>query len=148
LRITLDLQFTKFAVDGPDSSPTTSRRASAMKLIEDKEPGDNYSVLEIRDVVKSFGGIKAVDHCTFRVGQGKITGLIGPNGAGKTSLFDLITGFLKVTSGSIWFSGQRIDGLTPHQIFHRGILRTFQIPRSSVYNLQSKVTIKIDGGLT
>ena len=100
-----------------------------MKLFEDKEPGDSCSLLEIRDVVKSFGGIKALDHCTFRVRPGKITGLIGPNGAGKTSLFDLITGFLKVTSGSIWFSGQRIDGLTPHQIFHQGILRTFQIPR-------------------
>ena len=82
-----------------------------MKLFEDKEPGDSCSLLEIRDVVKSFGGIKALDHCTFRVQPGKITGLIGPNGAGKTSLFDLITGFLKVTSGSIWFSGQRIDGL-------------------------------------
>jgi branched-chain amino acid transport system ATP-binding protein len=86
-------------------------------------------ILEIRDVVKNFGGIRAVNGCSFKVRQGTITGLIGPNGAGKTTLFNLITGFLKSTSGQILSFGRRIDGLAPHQIFHRGIVRTFQIPR-------------------
>jgi len=63
------------------------------------------------------------------VRRSTITGLIGPNGAGKTTLFNLITGFLKPTSGHILFQGERVDGLPPHRIFHRGIVRTFQIPR-------------------
>ena len=87
------------------------------------------AILQIDDVSKSFGGISAVDGCTLSVRQGTITGLIGPNGAGKTTLFNLITGFLRPSGGRILFRGRRIDGLPPHGIFHRGIVRTFQIPR-------------------
>jgi branched-chain amino acid transport system ATP-binding protein len=65
----------------------------------------------------------------LEVTEGGITGLIGPNGAGKTTLFNIITGFLKPDSGRITFRGERIDGLPPHEIFHRGLVRTFQIPR-------------------
>lgn len=86
-------------------------------------------IIEIRDVVKDFGGIRAVNHCSFQVQPGTITGLIGPNGAGKTTLFNLITGFLPCTSGQILFEGKRVDRLPPHQIVHLGIVRTFQIPR-------------------
>ena len=86
-------------------------------------------ILQLKDVVKDFGGVRAVDHCSFDVIQGTITGLIGPNGAGKTTLFNLITGFEPITDGSIFFAGGRIDGLLPHQTFNRGIVRTFQIPR-------------------
>lgn len=86
-------------------------------------------ILEIKDVVKDFGGIRAVNHCSLNVQRGTITGLIGPNGAGKTTLFNLITGFLKCNSGQILSSGRRIDGLSPHGIFRQGIVRTFQIPR-------------------
>lgn len=90
---------------------------------------ESTQIIEIRDVVKDFGGIRAVNHCSFQVQSGTITGLIGPNGAGKTTLFNLITGFLPCTSGQILFEGKRVDRLPPHQIVHLGIVRTFQIPR-------------------
>ncbi|MCP8938163.1 ABC transporter ATP-binding protein [Alsobacter sp. SYSU M60028] len=86
-------------------------------------------MLQVRQVVKSFGRMNAVDGADFAVPQGSITGLIGPNGAGKTTLFNLIAGSLIPDSGTIVFDGQRIDGLTPDRVFHRGLARTFQIPR-------------------
>lgn len=86
-------------------------------------------LLQVIDVVKDFGGLRAVNRCTMDVHRGTITGLIGPNGAGKTTLFNLVTGFLKVNGGQILFKGERIDGLPPHKLFHKGIVRTFQIPQ-------------------
>lgn len=86
-------------------------------------------MLEVRDVEKHFGGLKAVAGCTLSVKEGTITGLIGPNGAGKTTLFDVITGYLKPDKGQISFLGKRIDGFAPHQVFERKIYRTFQITR-------------------
>ena len=86
-------------------------------------------ILEVRDVVKDFDGVRAVNHCSLEVRPGTITGLIGPNGAGKTTLFNLITGVLPCSSGQILFKGRRIESLPPHETFRRGIARTFQIPR-------------------
>ncbi len=86
-------------------------------------------MLEVVDLEKNFGGIKAVDGCSLKVEQGSITGLIGPNGAGKTTLFNLITGFYEPDAGKIWFSGERIDGLSPHKVARKALTRTFQIPR-------------------
>jgi len=86
-------------------------------------------MLEIKEVDKSFGGLKAVCDCSLRVEEGSITGLIGPNGAGKTTLFNVITGYHKPDTGSIFFEGEGIDGLPPHQIFRKRIYRTFQITR-------------------
>ncbi|UCG66125.1 MAG: ABC transporter ATP-binding protein [Deltaproteobacteria bacterium] len=86
-------------------------------------------MLEIKEVDKSFGGVKAVCDCSLRVEEGSITGLIGPNGAGKTTLFNVITGYYKPDTGSILFEGEGIDGLPPHQIFRKRIYRTFQITR-------------------
>ena len=87
------------------------------------------ALLEIRDLTKSFGGIQAVDRCSFAVEAGSVTALIGPNGAGKTTVFNLISGLHKPDAGAIVFDGARIDGLPPHRITQNGIARTFQISR-------------------
>lgn len=86
-------------------------------------------MLEIRDVKKNFGGIKALDGCSMMFERGQITGLIGPNGAGKTTLFNTITGFYQADSGSIRYMDNELIGLHPHQIFAQKIVRTFQVPR-------------------
>jgi branched-chain amino acid transport system ATP-binding protein len=87
------------------------------------------ALLEIKGLNKSFGGIRAVEECTFSVEEGAIVSLIGPNGAGKTTVFNLVTGLLPLDSGNIYFDGKKINGLQPHQITHSGISRTFQITR-------------------
>jgi len=87
------------------------------------------TLLSADNLTKSFGGVRAVDRCSLAVREGTITGLIGPNGAGKTTLFNLLTGFHRPDGGRITFRGDEITGLPPHQVFRRGICRTFQIPR-------------------
>ncbi len=84
-------------------------------------------MIEIDDVHLHFGGIRAVDGASFSIEQGSITGLIGPNGAGKTTLFNVIAGHYRPTSGHVRLDGEDITGLTPHELFGRGLLRTFQI---------------------
>lgn len=86
-------------------------------------------ILDVQNVTKDFGGVRAVNRCNLRITPGTITGLIGPNGAGKTTLFNVVAGALAPTSGEIHFDGQSITGLRPHQTFERGLMRTFQIPR-------------------
>lgn len=85
-------------------------------------------MLTIENLNKSFGGLQAVRNCSFEIREGTITGLIGPNGAGKTTTFSMIAGELVPTSGRIVFENQDIAGLPTHEMFHRGIVRTFQIP--------------------
>ena len=85
--------------------------------------------LDVQDLHKYFGGIKAVDGCSFRVPKGQISGLIGPNGSGKTTTFNLLTGVTPLDSGAVYYGGQDIAGLKPYQIFQKGITRTFQITR-------------------
>jgi len=84
------------------------------------------AVLRVQGLSRSFGGIQAVDDCTFEVQPGVITGLIGPNGAGKTTVFNLITGFLSANHGSIRLQGTEILGLSPHRVERLGVVRTFQ----------------------
>jgi len=90
---------------------------------------DDGHLLEIRDLTKHFGGVVAVNRCSLVLAPGKIYGLIGPNGSGKTTLFNCITGLERRDAGEVFFRGERIDGLKPHQVAHRGIGRTFQIIR-------------------
>ena len=84
------------------------------------------NLLSIRNVSKHFGGLHVLQDVSFEVPAGCIYGLIGPNGAGKTTVFNLITGLLEPTSGSIDFQGDSVVGVPPHRITHRGIARTFQ----------------------
>ncbi len=86
-------------------------------------------ILVAKEVVKSFGGIRAVDGCNLQVSPGTITSLIGPNGAGKSTLLNVIAGLYGADSGEIWFDGVRIDGFPAHTIVRGGLIKTFQIPR-------------------
>jgi branched-chain amino acid transport system ATP-binding protein len=84
-------------------------------------------MIVVEDLHKHFGGFHAVDGASLTIAPGSITGLIGPNGAGKTTLFNVIAGVHKPTSGQVVMDGEDITGLPPHELFHRGLLRTFQI---------------------
>jgi branched-chain amino acid transport system ATP-binding protein len=87
------------------------------------------SLLQIRNVSKLFGGLAALTNVSYEVNQGEILGLIGPNGAGKTTLFNVVNGFYPPSGGEVFFKGQRISGLKPHQICRAGVARTFQVVR-------------------
>jgi len=84
-------------------------------------------MIKVHNISKHFGGIKAVDNVSLHIQKGFITGLIGPNGAGKSTLFNLIAGLYKPTSGQIYLEQEDITGVDAHQLFHKGLLRTFQI---------------------
>jgi len=86
-------------------------------------------ILRIEDVVKKFGEVAALDHCSFDIEAGSITGLIGPNGAGKTTLFNLITGVLQPDQGHIYLRGEEITHKKPYEIARKGVGRTYQIIR-------------------
>ena len=85
-------------------------------------------ILEVEDLTRRFGGLIAVDRCSFHIDTSRITGIIGPNGAGKSTIFNMVAGALPPTAGRILFHGEDITGLPAHALFHRGIVRTFQIP--------------------
>ena len=84
-------------------------------------------MLQVENLTKTFGGLTAVRECSFEIASGRITGLIGPNGAGKTTTFNIIAGAMKPDGGRIVFEGEDVTGLPAHVLFHRGIVRTFQI---------------------
>lgn len=87
------------------------------------------SALEVRGLTKHFGGVVAVDGCSFQAPLRQVTGLIGPNGAGKSTAIDLISGFKLPDSGTVLFKGVALEGLPPHRISRMGLIRTFQSPR-------------------
>jgi branched-chain amino acid transport system ATP-binding protein len=84
-------------------------------------------MIEVKNLHRHFGGFHAVDGASLEIGTGSITGLVGPNGAGKTTLFNVVAGVLPPTSGQVLMAGEDITGLPPHTLFHKGLLRTFQI---------------------
>ena len=91
---------------------------------------DSGPLLEVEEVVKRFGGIRAVDGATMNVRDGSITALIGPNGAGKTTLFNVVTGFYRGDRGSVRFDGDRVFGEPPYELARKGMVRTFQITKA------------------
>ena len=104
--------------------------------------------LEVRDLTKHFGGVSAVDGCSFQAPLGQVTGLIGPNGAGKSTAIDLISGFKLPDRGTVIFKGHRLEGLPPHRISRLGLIRTFQAPREwpGLTVLENVVMARWDAG--
>ena len=88
---------------------------------------DYENILQVDGLSKYFGGLAAVSNCSLKIKKGSITGIIGPNGSGKTTLFNLIAGNLKPSNGSVSFQGENITAIPSHELFSKGLLRTFQI---------------------
>jgi branched-chain amino acid transport system ATP-binding protein len=86
------------------------------------------SLLEVKGLAKSFGGLKALDGVSLSVERGKLTILIGPNGSGKTTLINTVSGFYRPDRGTVMFGGKDITGWAPHQVYKAGLARTFQVP--------------------
>ncbi|MDA8664815.1 ABC transporter ATP-binding protein [Litoricolaceae bacterium] len=84
-------------------------------------------MIVVENLHKRFGGVHAVNGAILTIRPGSITGLIGPNGAGKTTLFNVIAGLYQPTAGRVFLDGEDITGLKPHELFHKGVLRTFQL---------------------
>ncbi len=85
------------------------------------------AIIDVRHVNKAFGGLKVINDCSIQVEEGSITGLIGPNGAGKSTLFNIIAGALPLDSGQVLLDGEDITNRPANELFHKGLLRTFQI---------------------
>ena len=84
-------------------------------------------MIKVENLHRHFGWFRAVDGASLEIREGSITGLVGPNGAGKTTLFNVIAGVLPPTSGRVTMAGDDVTGMAPHELFHKGLLRTFQI---------------------
>ena len=85
------------------------------------------NILQVKNLSKSFGGLKAISDCSLKIKKGSITGIIGPNGSGKTTLFNLISGNLKPSQGTVLFNNEDITNIPSYELFSKGVLRTFQI---------------------
>ncbi len=103
-------------------------------------------MIRVVDAHKHFGGVRAVNGASLEIEKGSITGLVGPNGAGKTTLFNMIAGVYPPTSGRIYLGGEDVTGLRPHQLFHKGVRRTFQIARefSTLTVLENLMAAAVD----
>ncbi len=91
-------------------------------------PSSGANALETRSLSKSFGGLRALQQVSIGVAEGSITLVIGPNGSGKTTFINVVTGFIPADSGRVLLFGQDITNLPPHEVFRRGVVRTFQNP--------------------
>jgi ABC-type branched-subunit amino acid transport system ATPase component/ABC-type branched-subunit amino acid transport system permease subunit len=114
----------------PDDAPVAAAVPAAPAPARAKRStGTGDVVLEVRNLSRSFGGLKAVQDVSFKLRQNEILGIIGPNGAGKTTLFNLLNGFLRPGTGEILLDGREMSGRKPHELCEAGIGRTFQIMR-------------------
>ena len=103
-------------------------------------------MIRVENLHKRFGGLRAVDGATLEIAAGSITGLIGPNGAGKTTLFNVIAGAFRPTSGHVFLNDKEITGLKPHELFHKGVLRTFQIAHEFTTLTVTENLMMVPGG--
>ncbi|MBN8992712.1 MAG: branched-chain amino acid ABC transporter ATP-binding protein/permease [Rhizobiales bacterium] len=113
----------------PDAPDVPVASVAAAPARPKRSPGTGDVVLEVRNLSRSFGGLKAVQDVSFKLRQNEILGIIGPNGAGKTTLFNLLNGFLRPGTGEILLDGREMSGRKPHELCEAGIGRTFQIMR-------------------
>ena len=113
----------------PDLSTAATLSAAPVPLRPKRSPGTGDVVLEVKNLSRSFGGLKAVQEVSFKLRQNEILGIIGPNGAGKTTVFNLLNGFLRPGTGEILLDGREMSGRKPHELCEAGIGRTFQIMR-------------------
>jgi len=107
--------------------------------------------LDVRDVCATFFGVHALSDVSLGVDVGETVGLIGPNGAGKTTLVNVITGYTRPSSGSVWFGGHRLDGLAPYRVARHRVARTFQgvrlFSRLTVFeNIAAAQSVAVEGG--
>ncbi|MDB6180175.1 ABC transporter ATP-binding protein [Paracoccus fistulariae] len=105
-------------------------------------------MIKVEDLHRHFGGFRAVDGASLEIETGSITGLIGPNGAGKSTLFNVIAGVLPPTSGRVTMDGEDITGLPPHALFHKGLLRTFQLAHEFSSMTVRENLMMVPGGQT
>ena len=103
-------------------------------------------MIRVENLHKLFGGLRAVDGANLEIAAGSITGLIGPNGAGKTTLFNVIAGAFPPTSGRIFLNDKDITGLKPHELFQKGVLRTFQIAHEFTTLTVTENLMMVPGG--
>ncbi|WP_224450447.1 ABC transporter ATP-binding protein [Haloprofundus salilacus] len=115
----------------PDAERTTVDQEATVEepsqALDQETPADHP--LQVKNLVKQFGGLVAVDNASFDVAAGSLTGLIGPNGAGKSTTFDCITGIHRPDGGTVYLYDEEITGMRPYEIANRGLVRTFQIAR-------------------
>ena len=117
------------ATSSPPAQLAAVPIAAAKPPRPERSQGSDDVVLEIRNLSRSFGGLKAVQNVSFKLRRNEILGIIGPNGAGKTTLFNLLNGFLRPGTGEILLDGRDMSGRKPHELCEAGIGRTFQIMR-------------------
>jgi branched-chain amino acid transport system permease protein len=116
-------------VTAAPSDPVVAAVTAPIPLRPKRSQGTGDVVLEVRNLSKSFGGLKAVQDVSFKLRQNEILGIIGPNGAGKTTLFNVLNGFLRPDTGEVLLDGREMSGRKPHDLCEAGIGRTFQIMR-------------------
>jgi ABC-type branched-subunit amino acid transport system ATPase component/ABC-type branched-subunit amino acid transport system permease subunit len=117
------------ATPGPPDLSAAAISAAPVPLRPRRSPGTGDVVLEVKNLSRSFGGLKAVQEVSFKLRRNEILGIIGPNGAGKTTVFNLLNGFLRPGTGEILLDGREMSGRKPHELCEAGIGRTFQIMR-------------------
>jgi ABC-type branched-subunit amino acid transport system ATPase component/ABC-type branched-subunit amino acid transport system permease subunit len=113
----------------PDLATAAAISTAPVPLRPRRSPGTGDVVLEVKNLSRSFGGLKAVQEVSFKLRRNEILGIIGPNGAGKTTVFNLLNGFLRPGTGEILLDGREMSGRKPHELCEAGIGRTFQIMR-------------------